>query len=243
MAAVVILPGLDGTAALLGDFCATLTALGVPARAIAYPPDRPFGYDELEPLVRSQLPSTAPFVVLGESFSGPLAIRIAADPPPGLVGLVLSTTFACAPVRGLSPLAPLVRLAPARLPPPLLSWALLGPWVTPHLRAQLAAALRIVSPGTLRARTIAALREDVSVLLGSVHVPVLQLVASRDRLLAKAASEQLAAHLPSCDTITLPGPHLLLQTATQPAAEVVAAFALGLDPDDSSEPAPPGGAA
>ena len=243
MTAVVVLPGLDGTAALLEDFCSAVAGLGVPARAVAYPPDRPLGYSELEPLARAQLPAFAPFVLLGESFSGPLAIRIAANPPPGLVGLVLSTTFAHAPVPALSPLARLVRFAPARLPMPLLSWALLGRWATPHLQHQLAGALRSVMPDVLRTRAAAALRVDVSTLLGSVGVPVLQLVARHDRLLAASASAQLAAGLPSCQSVVLQGPHLLLQAATQPAAEAVAEFALGLGPNNSSKPTPLRGAA
>jgi pimeloyl-ACP methyl ester carboxylesterase len=242
MTAVVVLPGLDGTAALLEGFCSALEALGVPASAVTYPRDQPLGYDELEPLARAQLPS-APFVLLGESFSGPLAIRIAADPPPGLAGLVLSTTFARAPVGGLSGLAPLVRFAPARPPMPLLCWSLLGPWATPQRQAELNAALRWVSPAALRARAAAALRVDVSSLLGSVAVPVLQLVASHDRLLANSAPAHLVAGLPRCQTVRLPGPHLLLQTATQPAAQVVAAFALGLGPNNSSKPTPLRGAA
>ena len=70
MTAVVILPGLDGTAALLSAFCHATEQLGVPARAIAYPADRTLGYSELELLVRAQLPSRGSFVLLGESFSG-----------------------------------------------------------------------------------------------------------------------------------------------------------------------------
>jgi len=242
MTAVVVLPGLDGTTALLEGFCSSLAALRVPARAVAYPPDRPLGYTELELLVRAHLPAT-PFVLLGESFSGPLAIRIAANPPPGLVGLVLSTTFARAPIRGLSPLAPLLRFAPSRPPMPLLSWWLLGAWATPQMRAQLAAALHRVSPAVLRRRAAAALQVDVSGQLGSIRVPALQLVASRDRLLAGSASVHLAACLASCETVTLPGPHLLLQTTTQSPAQAVAAFALGLGPNNSSKPTPLRGAA
>jgi pimeloyl-ACP methyl ester carboxylesterase len=242
MTAVVVLPGLDGTAALLEGFCAALGTLGVPASAVAYPPDRPLGYGDLEPIARAALPSV-PFVLLGESFSGPLAIRIAADRPPGLIGLALSTTFARAPVGGLSALAPLLRFAPSKPPMPLLSWSLLGQWATPQLQAQLGAALRRVSPAALRARAAATLRVDVSSLLGSIAVPVLQLVASHDRLLANSASAQLAAGLPQCQTVRLPGPHLLLQTATQPAAQAVATFALGLGPNNSSKPTPLRGAA
>jgi len=236
MTEVVILPGLDGTTVLLEEFCSSFTALGVSARAVAYPPDLPLGYSELELLGRAHLPQSGRFVLLGESFSGPLAIQIAANPPPGLVGLVLSTTFARAPVPVLSPLAPLLRFIPCQPPMSLLSWLLLGSWATPQLKAKLASTLRSVSPAALRARAGAALRVDVSGLLRSVRLPVLQLVASQDRLLAKSVSESLGAGLPSCKILTLAGPHLLLQTATQPCARAVAVFALGLVPNNSFKP-------
>jgi pimeloyl-ACP methyl ester carboxylesterase len=232
MVAVVVLPGLDGTTALLQEFCESLAAVTVVARAVAYPPDQAFGYEQLEPLVRAQLPSE-PFVLVGESFSGPLAIRIAADPPPNLLGLVLSTTFARAPLPGLSAFAPLARFAPARPPMLLLSWLLLGPWATPRLHSQLSSALGAVRSSVLRARAVATLRVDVSKLLPSVRLPVLQLIASSDRLLAGDAASVLASGLTHCRTVTVPGPHLLLQTATRECAREVAEFALGLCPNIS----------
>lgn len=84
-----------------------------------------------------------------------------------------------------------------------------------------------ITPAVLRTRAVAALRANVLDLLPSVQVPVLQLVGSQDRLLAPSASTTLSAGLPSCRTVAIPGPHLLLQTATRACAEEVAAFALG----------------
>ena len=98
---LVLLPGLDGTGKLFADFLKALD-LGVRTRVVPYPPDVPLGYDELEPLVRAALPAQGAFVLLGESFSGPLAIRIAARPPPGLTGLILCVTFASNPYPRLA---------------------------------------------------------------------------------------------------------------------------------------------
>jgi len=231
MAEVLILPGLDGTARLLEGFCGHLHTLGVPACAIAYPTDCLMGYRDLEQLVRAKLPASSPFVLLGESFSGPVAIQIAANPPAGLKGLVLSTTFACAPVFGLSQLAALVRFAPARPPMGLLSWALLGRWATPDLQASLTEALRLVRPEVLRARAEAALRVDVSDLVSSVRVPALQIVALHDRLLTPSAARLLTTSLPASTTVGIPGPHLLLQACAEQCAQEVATFALGLGPN------------
>lgn len=223
MTEVVILPGLDGTARLLEDFCAQLAGLGVPARAVAYPPDRPMGYEALEDYVLPRLPAT-PFVLLGESFSGPLAIRVASRAPAGLVGLALSTTFARAPVTALVPLASLVRFAPARPPAAMLEWSLLGPWATPALKSALAGALRQVRPEVLRTRAAAALRVDASDRLARIGVPVLQFLARQDRLLSRSACRTLVAGLPQSHGVTLDGPHLLLQTAAQRCAREVVEF-------------------
>lgn len=239
MIEVVILPGLDGTAKLLDGFCSRLARRGIRARALAYPPNRPIGYAGLEPLVRVQLPAHAPFVLLGESFSGPLAIRIAATPPANLVGLVLSTTFARAPVPALTPLAGLVRFAPGRPPMRLLSWWLLGDRADPALLSTLRTALHAVAPATLRARAAAALRVDVVAQLGQIGVPALNLVGSRDRLLARSAGKLLAERLPDCRTLAIDGPHLLLQAATAPCAQAVADFALGLADDAGRPPRSP----
>lgn len=218
-----------GPGRLVG-FCTAVETRGAPASVVGYPPDRPLDYDGLEAIVRGRLPKT-PFVLLGESFSGPLAIRIAADPPPGLAGLVLSTTFARSPIGQGSAIAPLLRFAPARPPMALLSWCLLGPWATPWLRAQLREALSRVDPAVLRTRAAETWGVDASGKLGAIAVSVLQLVAVNDRLLASAAYSQLSAGLWHCQTVKLPGPHLLLQTATGPAAQAVAMFASGLVPE------------
>ena len=88
-----MLPGLDGTGKLFAGF---IRAIGADAKVqvIAYPHDEPLGYGELEALVRAALPTDRRYVLLGESFSGPLAIRLAADPPRGLAGVILCGTFA-----------------------------------------------------------------------------------------------------------------------------------------------------
>ncbi|HMA00429.1 MAG TPA: hypothetical protein VKP66_20995 [Steroidobacteraceae bacterium] len=80
---LLLLPGLDGTGKL---FAAFLRALGpgVESRVVEYSPDEPLGYEELELRVRAALPRDRPYVLLGESFSGPIAMRIAASAPAGL---------------------------------------------------------------------------------------------------------------------------------------------------------------
>ncbi len=90
---LVLLPGLDGTGKLFAEFLKALDS-SIGTLVVTYPKDVPMNYDQLEALVTAALPTDRPFVLLGESFSGPLAIRIAARRPEFLVGLVLCVTFA-----------------------------------------------------------------------------------------------------------------------------------------------------
>lgn len=194
-------------------------------QSFSYPPDRPLGYAALEALARSQLPVSVPFVLLGESFSGPIALSIAANPPPNFVGLVLSTTFAKSPVPLLSPFSAFTHIAPVRaLPSFLLSWLLLGRWTTTQLEAALQSALLAVRPDVLRFRAAAAVEADVSADLASISAPVLYLRASHDRLLSQTTARHILSAIPQCTVVDIAGPHLLLQAAPKDCARAVSAF-------------------
>jgi pimeloyl-ACP methyl ester carboxylesterase len=226
---LILLPGLDGTTRLLAPFVDAVRAYFASVAAIVYPHDVPMDYTALEMFARERLPKESPFVLLGESFSGPVAIRIAADPPPNLVGLVLSTTFPRAPVPLISSLAPLTRFAPTRtIPISALSFALLGRWSTPAFRRDLRTALNEVAPAVLRARAAAAMRANVSNSLPKIGVPTLCLRAEHDRLLRPHAALELLQRIPNAREVAMPGPHLLLQTRTDAAAEAVVRFAAGI---------------
>jgi pimeloyl-[acyl-carrier protein] methyl ester esterase len=222
---LIVLPGLDGTARLLAPFLDAVKPNFASASAIVYPHDTPMDYAALEVFARERLPNDAPFVLLGESFSGPIAIAIAADPPPNLVGFVLSTTFARAPVPLVSSFAPLTRFAPVRsLPVAALSLVLLGRWSTPALRRNLRAALDDVAPDVLRARAACAMRANVAAKLVHINVPTLCLRARSDRLLRPRAGRELLAGIRDTRECLLDGPHLLLQTRTEACARIVVAF-------------------
>lgn len=221
-----ILPGLDGTTRMLDGFIAQAQAAGFDdATAIGYPHDRVLDADGLEALAREQLPDDKPFLLLGESFSGPIALRIAADPPPMLRALVLSTTFATTPVPLLSPFAPLTGIAPVLTPMPLLSWLLLGRWRTPTLETTLRQALDEVTHDVLRSRAALALRIDARDALSRIRMPTLYLRARHDRLMHPSAGDTILRSITDARLHALDGPHLLLQTRGDACIDVIAAFA------------------
>jgi pimeloyl-ACP methyl ester carboxylesterase len=221
---LVLLPGLDGTGKLFAEFLKALD-LGVSAQVVPYPPDVPLGYDELEPLVRAALPAQGRFVLLGESFSGPLAIRIAANPPPGLVGLILCVTFASNPyphlgwARGLAPFIPLKSL-PRWLRAPLM-WGSASPSKAPR---QSQRAMAGVAAGVIRRRIAALLAVDETASLAKISVPTLVLRAIRDRVVSLAATLRIMRGIRHAQRLDVDGPHLLLMTRPEECAAAVLNF-------------------
>ncbi|UCJ16029.1 alpha/beta hydrolase [Pseudomonas sp. MM211] len=228
MLTLVLLPGMDGTGTLFEPF---ITALGqdVAVQVVSYPAVDALGYSELEAHARHSLPSSGRFILLGESFSGPVAVAIAASRPPGLVGLVLCSTFVRNPRPAFGPLRHIASLLPVKLAPlPALSTLLLGRFSTPALRAAFAAAMSQVSAQALRARLRAVLDVDVSMQLGTIDVPMLYLLAQHDRVVPTKALKHIQRISPAVQVAPINAPHFLLQAAPAEAAQAVASFTQAL---------------
>jgi pimeloyl-ACP methyl ester carboxylesterase len=222
---LVLLPGLDGTGLLFADFVATLGWESDPV-VVRYPPDVPLGYAELEPLVRSSLPADKPFILLGESFGGPLSISIAASAPAGLAGLILCCSFASSPRRYLGKLGFLAPYLPVRgFPRALAARRFMGRFASPDLARKLRKASDQVDANVFRQRIGEVCRTDVSSKLQQVRVPILYLRASMDRIVPRAASSRIKRLAPSARIVEIDGPHYLLQACPSAAAAAVSEFA------------------
>ncbi len=220
---LVLLPGLDGTGDLFAPFVQVLGAQDT--QVVRYPGDRAMNYDEHEALVRAQLPTNEEFVLLAESFSGPIAISIAARPPPGLKGLILCVTFVSNPIRGLGFLSALAR----RIPLPMLPTAVAQHWLfprrgTPELRRAHAAAIRQVRARAVSARVAAVLAVDRRAALADIRLPMLYMRANQDRVIPRAAGLAILNLRPDIRLAKFDGPHFLLQTEPAACAAVVLDF-------------------
>lgn len=221
---IVLLPGLDGTGQLFADFVA---ALGASAEVIVarYPTDTPLAYAELEPIARSFLPADRPYFLLAESFSGPIAVTIAASNPANLQGLILSCSFARNPRPLLSLIRPFLGVVPvSALPAALLSFFVLGRFASPALRAALIKALANVAPSVLRTRVRAALSADASALVSRIQVPMLYLRAREDRTVPEASCRLLLSRAPNTQVIAFEAPHFLLQVQPSQTAAATLEF-------------------
>jgi pimeloyl-ACP methyl ester carboxylesterase len=215
---------MDGTGEPFAEFVSML-APELQAIVVSYPPDKPLGYLELEVIARSRVPSDRPFVLLAESFSGPIAVSLAASSPRGLLGLILSCSFVKNPRPCFRLFRSIVSFLPVRcVPAAFLGHALLGRFSSAPLLHTLARVLRIVSPEAIRARIRAVLDIDVASCLAEVRVPVLYLRATEDRVVPAAASRLILRWLPSARVVDVEAPHFLLQAVPGVAAEHVESF-------------------
>ncbi|MGZ8270027.1 MAG: alpha/beta fold hydrolase [Methylophilus sp.] len=221
---LILLPGLDGTGQMFEPFVA---ALGdeFDIKVVAYPASQSLGYAELEVIAREALPKEGPYVILGESFSGPIAISLAASVSTQLVGSILCCTFVRNPRPIFTHFGLLVDLLPFKLVPlPVIAYFLFGRFSTDALLKLLARTLAQVSLSVLRRRLKEVITVDVSAKLETVSTPLLYLRAKHDSLIPSDASIIVTRLNSHAQVVEIDAPHCLLQAAPAESAQLVAAF-------------------
>lgn len=219
----VLLPGLDGTGLLMAEIVAALES-SFRVIVVRYPTREPFDYDELIGLVREHLPADD-YILVGESFSGPLVLRLALEAPAGLKGIVLGASFARLdlPLKAvLSRLAGFV--SPHVVPTSVLAYFLLGRWAAPERRRRLRQALAGVAPEVLVARARTALAVDLLQEGRAVRLPTLYLRASEDRLIPKSTAREMARLAPDMQIRDIAAPHFLFQVEPDESAASIRDF-------------------
>src|SRR5262245_5597499 len=205
---IVLLPGMDGSGALLTGLVECLASFH-PVLVISFPNDKPLTYDDLTASVVECLPDRR-FVLLGESFSGPIAIEVAARQQ-RVAGLVLAASFARHPMPSL--FAPLARMLDLRwVPARLVEAALLGAAKRPDLKETLRQVLATLPPEVIRTRASEVLRIDKRDRLRAVSCPILCLHARFDRLVSRKYLDEIASLRPHCEVRALNAPHMVLET-------------------------------
>jgi pimeloyl-ACP methyl ester carboxylesterase len=222
----ILLPGLDGSGRLFAPLLAA-GPRGLEPEPISFPPDRPLDYDELAALVRPRLPARGRFVLLAESFSGPLAVRLAAERPRGLAALILAATFLHRPLDPL--LHPLRSLVGARLfglpmPAAVIRRFMAGPDAPDAIVAEVQRAVAAVHAEVLALRSAEAVRVDARGALAGVDVPILFLAPTRDRLIRRDAHQDVTAVRPDAHVVPIEAPHMVLQRSPHACLAAVEEF-------------------
>lgn len=220
---LVLLPGMDGTGLLFSEFISEMGPAINPI-ILRYPKDRLLDYAQLQKYVQEQLPRDRPYAILGESFSGPITIALAADEPRNVKALILACSFAKNPQYVLALLKPIIHLLPNIKTSKLARWALLGPHSTPVLQSHLALVLKEIPLSLVQARLRAIAEVDVTNNLRQIKVPILYLCARHDRVVPESASKYIQHAAPQTQIVNIDGPHMLLQTQPAVAAKTVLRF-------------------
>ena len=211
---LVFLPGLDGTGDLFQPFVDEFED-SENISIISYPTDRHIPYEELINYVISRLPKNKPLVILGESYSGIVALGIAEKNKLTIDGLILVATFAKYPpslfkiLSGLTPLSLLFRFP---IPDFLIKTYCFSDAANESLNSMLRKSVKSNNPAVLAKRAHEGATLDVTHLLKKISIPCLVISASDDKLVPASATEYLSTHLLNASKVTITGPHFILQT-------------------------------
>lgn len=223
----IFLPGLDGSGEFFEPFLKVLPKDVEPV-PIGFPPNEKLGYDELFHWLLSRLPRDEPFLVIAESFSGPLAVRLAAARPDGMVGGVICASF----VR--NPLPRFLRHLPAefvfrrRFPKLLVKILFSDTTAGDEIYDLFYRVMRYSPPDVMAHRARAALSVDETEDLKRCELPLLFIEATSDRLIRKRSTELVRQLRPEIPIVPVAAPHFLLQLRQKECLHAIGEFLRGI---------------
>jgi pimeloyl-ACP methyl ester carboxylesterase len=222
---LLLLPGLDGTGALFAPVLPELEH-AFELEPVGYPTDRVLDLDALAAYAASRVPAGKRYAIVAESFSGPVALRLARAAPPSLFAVVLVGSFVSPPIGwvlrvGLRLIADVVARQLLRLSAPT-AYLLTGG--DQPLATQVQASAAAVQPRVIASRLRMLTHVDARRDLALCPVPLLYLAGQSDRLVARSHAREIERLKAGVTVRELPAPHLMLQTQPRLAAQEIASW-------------------
>lgn len=219
---IVLLPGLDGTGELF-DRVAQRLAEGLKVTVVRYPQDPLLGYAGYAKLVRETIGDRKVFL-LGESFSGPVAILVATQLKSQITGLVLAATFVKSPWPGWL-LRRATHVDPKTAPSRIRDAMLMGSYGDPELVRRVDEIVQTLPRPVRNSRLRAIAEVDVRTHFSRLTCPILVLHGRGDWLVRKSSMQNAVCEKGRARMIVIPGAHMLLQTRPAEAAAEIIHFA------------------
>ena len=241
---LILLPGLDGTGDLFAPLLRRINKMTVQAdepkliaHALHYPTHDKLDLQQLheavEHYIAHNLPDDARYVILGESFSGPVAITVAyaaqtarEDHALGrrrCMGLILCCSMARNPYVMFAPLAPLWSVLPIELVP-------MG-WVNRLAQGKLdfwagtqELAMNKVDIDVLRHRLRVISKVDVTAELTALRMPLLYLQGGKDLIVPASCARLVQDCAPQTMLVRIDSSHFLLQSKPDAALAEIQRF-------------------
>ncbi|MBE0577766.1 MAG: hypothetical protein IH613_17950 [Desulfuromonadales bacterium] len=228
MTTLLLLPGLDGTGLVFGPLLTHLPA-EIETQLVHYPADQLMSLQEHVAFAKKQFPKKKPFVLLAESFSGPIGLQLLADPPDNLTGVIFVATFAHYPSPFFLDAG---RLLPQGLLLKLFSSTLFSRFFC--LGKASADAVKLFRKA-LKSVKLNVLSHRLQILSElppppdtTFSGPCLYIQASNDRLVASRAVAPLQRHLPQLQVEKIHGPHIILLAQPERGARLISGFIASL---------------
>jgi pimeloyl-ACP methyl ester carboxylesterase len=214
---------MDGTGILFQPFVRLLPD-ATDVTVVPYPEDKHLSYEQLAERVRGVLPLSTPYVIIAESYSGPVASLLAAHPVGNLQAVVYVSSFVALPCGRIGPwIAAVVPTAlfRARAPAWILRWLLMDSATPAEVVSAVRAAIGRVRREVLVRRLRDVLQADSSAALRQCNVRIVCLVSASDRLLGTRGLRGFLAARPDIEIAEIAGPHFLLQCAPESSLAVL----------------------
>jgi len=225
---LVFMPGMDGTGL---SFEPVLPLLPDSAKitVVRYPADKLLSFDETVECAAAQIPPGDPPIVIAESFSGPVAIKMIGTGRIKARALILCATFAKSPRPVIWRVMHFLRL-PLLIKPDMpkrffrfvigddyLLDKLLPLWKKIHARV----------PARVMQQRLKLINDlDVDAWLAQIKIPCLYLQAAYDRVVPASCAEEIKKSAPFVDIIKINAPHFILQAAPKACLKAIADFCI-----------------
>ena len=221
---LVLLPGFDGSGRLHTRLCEQLP--DIETTVLSYPPDEPLTYAELCDRLKDQLPEKR-YIILGESFGGPLAMFLSEKAGPELVGIILCVTFIKNPLPFLTKFVrPILR--PNHLHRGVPRWYIKNFLLSGIEDESLINTIKLANHGLTPEVIYSRLREiadvDATEIVKKCELPILYLRATRDRLVYKNSMELIQMCGQNVIIKEFDSPHMLLHTYPKEVATTIRQF-------------------
>lgn len=226
----IILPGMDGSGDFFEPFLKVIPEDVEPV-TIRFPRNEKFGYEELFQWLLKRLPREEPFLVVAESFSGPLGVRLAAARPAGMVGAVISASFVRHPLPRILRYLPVEWLFRSRLPEAAVRFLLGEGDMGAGLTRLFYQSIEYSPPDVVAHRARAALEVDESEALRTCALPLLFLQPTSDRLIRPRSTEFVRRLRPDVRIVSIAAPHFLLQLRPIECIRAIEGFCSDLERD------------
>jgi len=218
---VVLLPGMDGIGLLFKPLLDKLPN-DIEAEVVSYPINKKLSYEQLAEYVIKKLPKRGDYILVAESFSGPIAFLIAQKPPANLKSVIFVATFLHSPRRFLNVITwlPITIFFYLPIPNFIIKGVLFDKEVKDEVTLLFKESLRKVSKSVLafRFRAIA----NLSLSAKRVNLPCVYIQATNDKLVSPKNLKAFKEIIQDINVVSISGPHFILQANPKACTEVIA---------------------